>query len=88
MPKVPSPEVHGLNSSTGALLLVSEQEVDLSSRKNTVLVKIKAESVPRITGVVDWQIALTPPAAAQLARGLRKAVKDYLRQSLDEPEND
>lgn len=88
MPKVPSPEVSGLNSSSGVFLLVREQDVDLSSRKNTILVKIKADSVPRTTHNVDWQIALTPPAAAQLARGLRKAVKDYLRQGLDEPEND
>lgn len=28
-------------------------------------------------------LALSPPAAAQLARGLRKAVKKYLRHNVD-----
>ena len=55
----------------------------VSSQNALVLMKLG------LPGELDppWHFALSPPAAAQLSRRLRKAVKAYLRQGDDNGDN-
>lgn len=61
---------------------VSDLEVAHDPRANAaILVKIDTE---QNRGDQAFYFALSPPAAAQLSRHLRKAVKEYLNHSPDD----
>ena len=86
MPKVPVAQQRDIDAISREALQVTSLAVD---RTNPCLPVLVVSVGVFFCGEPDghrYELALSPPAAKQLSRDLRKAVKEYLR-SVPEEEN-
>lgn len=86
-PKDPRPDVEQAHPGVKPNLLVTGLGVELAENHEVVLMEVHYEGNDRGKWIADSRtFVLSPPAARQLARQLRSAVREHLNHSLPETE--